>query len=326
MSKMGKLSNQLGLFLAIWVKIAGATSPAISLIIDDLGYLRAAGLRVVALPGAVTCSILPHTPYAVMLARAAQLAGKEVMLHIPMEARDNAALGPGALRQAMSRAEFTRVLRSDLALIPNLVGVNNHMGSWLTQQPVAMSWLMEELKRHPGIFFLDSRTTAATVAQDTAQAMGVATTRRDLFLDNRQDGAAIRVQLMKLIDLARVQGTAVAIGHPHPTTLQVLEEFLPRLSGLGVRLRPISETVARRVAEPSLRLVLESAPMLSRLSSMTPSFAYRSSSRFTGRPTSGSDITTSSWFVSPSGFFRPDSQINLTIPRITNEPSARSQR
>ncbi|CAK0774611.1 conserved hypothetical protein [Gammaproteobacteria bacterium] len=243
-----------GLLLTFWtvMTIAETPTPAISLVIDDLGYVLGPGLRVAALPGPVACSILPHTPYAAPLAEAAHRAGKEVMLHLPMESQDGMSLGPGGLLHTMSQTELSRILDADLALIPHVRGVNNHMGSLLTRQPVAMAWVMAEIKHHNHLFFIDSRTTPATVALDAAQKAGLSATRRDLFLDNTAQPAAVRTQFARLVALARVQGTALGIAHPRPATLQVLEEMLPRLSALGVRLTPVSAIVARRAAEPAL--------------------------------------------------------------------------
>ena len=234
------------------VVVADRAPPTIGLVIDDVGYTLALGLRVVSLPGPLACSIIPYTPYATQLAEAAHRAGKEVMLHLPMESRDGSYLGPGGLNHTMTHTELSRVLRADLALVPYVRGVNNHMGSLLTQDAHAMSWVMAEIKQHDGLFFIDSRTTAATVALDAAQEAGLSATRRDLFLDNVPQASAIRTQFARLVALARVQGTAIGIAHPRPVTVEVLEEVLPRLSALGVRLALVSETVARRAAEPAL--------------------------------------------------------------------------
>jgi len=244
-----------GFLLVAWMTIAVAEEPApatIALVIDDVGYLLAPGLRAIALPGPLAYSVLPHTPYAVSLAEAAHRAGKEVMLHLPMEPREGLSLGPGGLLHTMNHLELSQTLRTDLALIPHIRGVNNHMGSLLTQQSEAMAWVMADIKSHEGLFFIDSRTTAATVALDAAQKAGLSATRRDLFLDNVSQPAAIRVQFARLVALARLQGTALGIAHPRPATLQMLEDLLPRLPALGVRLRPVSETVARRAANPTL--------------------------------------------------------------------------
>jgi polysaccharide deacetylase 2 family uncharacterized protein YibQ len=217
--------------------------PRISLIIDDLGDSLRLGLRAVRLPGDVTCAFLPHTTYARQLAIAAHRRAKEIMLHLPMQSEEGKALGPGGLTLNMTHAEFIRTVNSDLKSIPYVSGVNNHMGSLITQHPGDMLWLMQAINRHGGLFFVDSRTTEFTVAQRIAQESGVPNLRRDVFLDNDQRLAAIAAQFSHLIALAKRRGSAVAIGHPHPNTLRFLERELPRLSAEGIELVSISDLI-----------------------------------------------------------------------------------
>lgn len=218
--------------------------PSISIIIDDVGYNLPEGEQAVSLPGPVTLAFLPHTPYAARLARMAHHQGKQVMLHLPMAAEHHQALGPGGLTMAMNKVDFLRTLRADLASIPYVAGVNNHMGSLLTQHRARMRWLMHDLMyQGGGLFFVDSRTSSETVAQHVAIDNGIANTRRDVFLDNVQEPAAIRRQFIALIAHARRHGTALGIGHPHPTTLRTLALLLPQLEAAGVRLVPVSELI-----------------------------------------------------------------------------------
>ena len=218
--------------------------PHIALIIDDIGDNLRLGLRAVRLPGNVTCAFLPHTTYARQLAVAAHKRSKEVMLHLPMESEEGKALGPGGLTLNMTRAEFIRTIDSDLKAIPYVSGINNHMGSLITQHPGDMLWLMQEINRHGDLFFVDSRTTEFTVAQQVAQEAGVPNLRRNVFLDNDQHPAAIAAQFSRLIALAKHRGSAVAIGHPHPNTLRFLEKQLPHLSDEGIELVSISELIS----------------------------------------------------------------------------------
>lgn len=223
------------------------SDPVIAIIIDDLGNSLTLDKQAVALPGPVACAFLPDTPYAARLARAAHEAGKEVLLHLPLEALGHEKLGPGGLTLPMTRYEFVTTVRADLAAIPDVDGVNNHMGSLLTQHPGDMAWLMETLKQFATpLFFVDSRTTPRTVAYRIARDYGVPATSRDVFLDDVQTKAAINRQLKELIAIAKRHGTAVAIGHPYPTTLRVLQHQLPTLSRDGVRLVPIRTVIARQ--------------------------------------------------------------------------------
>lgn len=228
-----------------------ATPPLIAIIIDDVGGNLHNGLRTIRLPGPVAAAFLPHTPYARRLARLAHHRDKEVMLHLPMEAADGMPAGPGSLTLHMTEQEFVRTLEANLADIPHVTGINNHMGSLLTQQADPMRWLMQAINRRGRLFFVDSRTTAATVAQQVAVENGVPNLRRDVFLDNDPTPEAIALQFKRLITLARRQGSAVAIGHPHGATLTFLEQHLPELPGLGVQLVAVRALLQQR-AQPGL--------------------------------------------------------------------------
>ncbi|MCB1923479.1 MAG: divergent polysaccharide deacetylase family protein [Gammaproteobacteria bacterium] len=228
----------------------GAAEPVrIAIIIDDLGNNRALGREAVALPGALTYAVLPSRPYSSYIAQTADASGKEVMLHLPMEASDGRAMGPGGLSLGMDRKSFAHAVREGIESLPNIAGVNNHMGSLLTRQPDAMRWLMEELRCFDRLYFVDSRTDVRTVARDSARDAGLANAARDVFLDNQQDREYIRAQLARLIAIARRHGSAIGIGHPYPETLAVLAEQLPQLSVQGIQLVPVSRLVERERSE-----------------------------------------------------------------------------
>lgn len=218
----------------------------ISIIIDDLGINRELSERALHLPGDVTYAFLPHSRYGHDLALTAHRLGRESLLHLPMQAIDDRRIDAGALTEKQSRAEFLATLREDLRRIPYIRGVNNHMGSLLTQLPEQMHWLMEELARHKNLFFIDSRTTPRTIAYREAVDEGLQSLRRNIFLDNDTDVAAINHQFIKLLAIARINGSAVAIGHPYPETLAYLENILPALPLLGFRLLPASQLIAHK--------------------------------------------------------------------------------
>lgn len=231
----------LVLFLIASPAVAGAR---IAIIIDDLGYRRAAGQRAAALDGPVALAILPHTPFAAELATLATANGKEVLLHLPLEpvATGNGR-GIGRIELDLTPRQFARVFSANLASVPLATGVNTHMGSLITQHPGHMAWLMHELQRHGDLFFVDSRTTPASVALRVAQEFGVPATRRDVFLDDDPDPRAIAEQFRRLVNLARVHGRAVAIGHPHPNTLEFLETALPALGQQQIELVPVKAII-----------------------------------------------------------------------------------
>jgi polysaccharide deacetylase 2 family uncharacterized protein YibQ len=228
---------------AAWccVPAAANAAPKIALIIDDLGYRWAEGLRAAHLPGPVAVAILPHAAHSATLAREANGRGKEIVLHVPMQAMepgDNP--GPGALELDQTRAEFATVFAADFAAVPFVRAVSNHMGSLLTRHPGHMRWLMEELRLREPVFFIDSYTTAASVGLQIARENGVLALRRDVFLDDDQAPAAVEAQWQRLVARARVRGFAIGIGHPYPETLALLERVLPNLSVDGIELVPLS--------------------------------------------------------------------------------------
>lgn len=210
------------------------------LIIDDIGDNLPLGRRAVDLPGPVAIAVLPHTAYSTRLAERATTRGKVVMLHAPMTNHGGRRTGPGTLSADMDHDRFLQVLRADLEAVPQARGVNNHMGSELTEQPLPMSWLMRELGQR-GLFFVDSRTTRFTTAERQARAQGLPHLRRHVFLDHSRDPAEIHAQFERWLALARKQGLAVAIGHPYPETLAMLERRLPGLLLQGINLISVAE-------------------------------------------------------------------------------------
>ena len=219
------------------------SAPAISIIIDDMGKRLDAGRRVLALPGPVACAFLPQARYTPSLANTAHAVGKEVMLHLPMDSVDRRPLDAGAVTLDMTEQQFVSTVKADLAAVPHVIGINNHMGSLLTRHPGHMLWLMRLMQSQAPLFFVDSRTTVETVARLVAMENGVPASERNVFLDNQLDTGEIAVQFDRLLQLARKQGTALAIGHPNALTLAVLEQRLPELEQQGIRLLPVSELI-----------------------------------------------------------------------------------
>ncbi len=225
---------------------AARPQPQVVIILDDLGHQWAAGERSVKLNGDVTLAILPFSPYAKKLAHLAHLHHKELLLHAPMEPEYHHSW-KGGLSREMSQTEINATLLEMIAAVPGIRGVNNHMGSALTQNPTVMDWVMQTLDQR-GLFFIDSRTSARSQALHSALNIGVPALRRDVFLDNQRDPAAIEMQLNKLVALAQKRGFAVGIGHPYPETLSVLEDFMETLNQSGVSLVPASQVLVTGTA------------------------------------------------------------------------------
>jgi hypothetical protein len=225
------------------------------IVIDDLGNNLAAGQRAIDLPGPVTYAILPHSPYGPRLARQAHRSGKEVILHMPMSNLGRRRLGEGALRPTMTREQFRDTLHRAIASVPHLSGINNHMGSELTQLPIAMRWLMEDLRCYR-LYFLDSRTTSASVALDLALHHDIDALGRDVFLDNSRRYDDIAATFAHAINLLARSERIVLIGHPYPETLAFLERALPQLAAQGIVPVPASAALERRPSDP-LMLALD---------------------------------------------------------------------
>ena len=218
-------------------------SPRLAIIIDDVGSDESAVDAIFALHYPLTLSVLPNHPHSSEIAEEAYRRGYQVMLHLPMESQANEAPETQELRPWMSSAEVSRMLGEMLRNVPHAAGVNNHQGSLATSDPRLMAELMP-LLRARNLFFIDSRTIAATVAYDTAERDGVRSAYRNVpFLDDIQQESAIHHQVEIAIHGAKEKGEAIVIGHPHPETLRVLREFLPQLKSQGVELVPVSALV-----------------------------------------------------------------------------------
>jgi polysaccharide deacetylase 2 family uncharacterized protein YibQ len=214
----------------------GGANARLAIIIDDLGNDRSASEAVVSLPFPVTIAVLPHLSFSAEIAEEAHRRGDQVLLHLPMQA-ESAAVEPeqAELRVGMSAEQVRSALAEMLDTVPHAVGVNNHEGSRATSDPALMAALMPAL-RERGLFFIDSRTTSATVAYDAAERSGVAAASRKVFLDDTQSQEAIREQIRLAASDALRGGAAIAIGHPHPATLAALAESVPMLESRGIRL------------------------------------------------------------------------------------------
>jgi polysaccharide deacetylase 2 family uncharacterized protein YibQ len=240
------LSTAAGIMLLLWMSsLQAAEKPRIAIIIDDLGYAAELGRRVTELPGPVACAVLPSTPLAVRIAEAANAAGKEVLLHLPLEAiGPQARTDPGVISLDMTRGQFARTFSEDIRSVPHASGVNSHRGSLLTQHPGHMTWLMEEISTRGDLFFVDSYTTHESVALMLAIESGVPALKRDVFLDPDKSPETVAREFQRLIDIARERGMAVAIGHPYPATIELLERELPKLNSDGIELVSIRELLS----------------------------------------------------------------------------------
>ncbi len=218
-------------------------APKLAILLDDLGSDRGAAEEIFALPYPLTISVLPEHAHSVDIAQEALRRGDEVMLHLPMQSVGKEQPEKLELRPGMPESQVTALVEQFLSEVPGVRGVNNHQGSQATADPALMGELMHVLRGHR-VFYVDSRTTPATVAYDTARQEGVPAAFRNVpFLDDTEKVAAIERQLALAMRGAKEKGEAIAIGHPHAETLEALRKMLPKAQAEGIRLVFVSELV-----------------------------------------------------------------------------------
>ena len=236
--------------IALVLFSASATAdqrPLLSLVIDDLGYSLDNGMAAIELDGDHTYAILPESTYARRLAQHAHQLGKEIILHMPMQSiHSRAAQEPNALNEGMDEDQLTERVHSLLQSVPYIRGVNNHMGSHLTEFDFFMRPVMDSIRSYDSrLYFLDSRTSPLSVAHAQALDAGLASIRRDIFLDNETHTESIYLQFRIWLNRAREHGSAIAIGHPHTQTLEVLRANLPATMA-GFEYLPVSRLIELR--------------------------------------------------------------------------------
>ncbi|MEO0962167.1 MAG: divergent polysaccharide deacetylase family protein [Pseudomonadota bacterium] len=219
--------------------------PAIALMIDDLGVVPDRSAHALRLPTEVTLSFLPYGPVSRPLAQAAAAKGHEIFLHVPMEPRGQANPGPNALMTRDSdrqlRAKLDKQI-ADLAGAAPLAGINNHMGSRATADRRVMNEVMRGAAER-GLVFVDSITTRSSKARAAAATYDVPFIARDVFLDHGEGEDFLLAQLDELERQARTRGIAVAIAHPHSTSLEILDVWVRGLEAKGLRLVTIRDAI-----------------------------------------------------------------------------------
>ncbi|MBF7982335.1 MULTISPECIES: divergent polysaccharide deacetylase family protein [Rahnella] len=209
----------------------------LSILIDDFGYRQHEENQVLQMPKAVSVAIFPNAPDSQMMMNKAHQQGREILIHLPMAPLSKQPLEKNTLTPSMSAAEVKRIVDQAISNIPYAIGINNHMGSAMTSSLSGMENVMQAMNAH-NLFFLDSMTIGNTQSVKAAQGTRVKVIKRNVFLDDVQNEAEIRRQFERAIQLARKNGYAIAIGHPHPTTVKVLQQMLPNLPSDIVLVRP----------------------------------------------------------------------------------------
>ena len=219
------------------------TPSYVAIIIDDIGHNKKRGERAISLPGPITFAVLPFAPYATSLSERANSHNREVIIHLPMANLTNTPIGPGGLTDTLSKSDFLTKIDAAIQRVPHARGINNHTGSYLTQQSKQMTWLMDDIKQRD-FFFIDSRTTSKTVAHRIAREKHILSSSRDIFLDNNANYFEIDKAFQKMVRVAKRRGTAIAIGHPYSITIDYLEKAIPLLAQQGIEIIPASNLIA----------------------------------------------------------------------------------
>ncbi len=231
--------------LAIPAPVKKSAGPKIAIIVDDLGGNLSSARTLLSIPAPINFAVLPHLAHSEEIAKMANSEGRTVLLHLPMEPLSkNANPGPGHLLVSMEQSQIKKTVIADLASVPFAVGVNNHMGSRFSADKRAMNMVLDLLKERD-LFFIDSRTSAKTVAYKIAIAKGLPSASRDIFLDNKRDETAIEKQIVHLEKIAIKNGSAIAICHPYKETLAVLQRTVPGMQKRGMVFVPVTDLLVR---------------------------------------------------------------------------------
>ena len=215
--------------------------PKVAIIIDDLGYQTEIAERILDLNYPVAISVLPFLPHSQLITRMALEENETVLLHMPMEPHNpDVNPGEGAIFSTMNEEEIRNKLKSVFQDLPDVQGMNNHMGSKLTENREIMEIILSVI-RDKGLFFVDSLTSPDSVGYQLSKEMGIKTAHRSVFLDNEQEPDYIRNQVDYLKELALKNGSAIAIGHPYCHTIDILVEAELTLQAEGIEIVRLEE-------------------------------------------------------------------------------------
>jgi uncharacterized protein len=219
-------------------------SPRVAILIDDLGRDSNIARSILEIDAPISLAILPGLPQSKSIAREASEKKRDVLVHLPMESHDREMMNKykKVLRTEMPKDVLEKETEELLSLVPYSTGVNNHMGSKFTENREVMEVVLKKLKEK-NLFFVDSRTTAQTVAYDLAKELHIKTGFRSVFLDNSRETEDIKAEILRLISLSKKNGSVIGIGHPDKHTISAIREMLPVFRENGVELVPVSELV-----------------------------------------------------------------------------------
>ena len=212
-------------------------------VFDDAGHNLEQLQYFLDLPFPCTIAVLPKLPNSRETARRIRAAGKELILHQPMQALNpNINPGDGAVKPGMDREEIKKIVASNVEEIGPIAGMNNHEGSLITSDEKAMEAVLE-LCKEKNIYFLDSRTSSKSVVPQVAKKLNMNIWERAVFLDNKKDKAYMKKQIIEGLEIASQRGEAIMIGHVFTVDLAILlKEMYSDLTQEGYTFSTISKS------------------------------------------------------------------------------------
>lgn len=234
--------------------IQNAWAAKLAIVIDDFGYRQHNEEQIISFSPNITVAVLPNAPNAKRIATLAHNNGNDVIIHLPMAPMGKQPLEVDTLFPYMSENEINRIIKNAVDHVPYAIGVNNHMGSLMTSNFVGMEHVMQALANY-SLFFLDSKTIGKTQVKAAASHYNISTAVRDVFLDDEQKESSIARQFDLAIAIARKNGSAIAIGHPHPQTVNVLRNKLAHLPA-DIELTRVSQLISPLPVQPKPKITI----------------------------------------------------------------------
>ena len=224
----------------------------VAFVLDDWGYNLNNIDALFQIDRPITLAILPHLRYSKEISEKVKQHGKnyDVILHLPLESKSGKSAESDTIRRNMKQERVLSILEDDIESIPGIIGVSNHQGSKATENRETMKIILEELKKR-NLFFLDSRTTPVSVCGNISSKIGLRYAERGVFLDlvqkkeEKEYKASIKKQIKELINMAKVKGSVIAIGHDKKITLEVIKESIPDIEKENIKIVPLKNLMRR---------------------------------------------------------------------------------
>ncbi len=247
----GRISLAVGYSDSCFLKIyilhkneKGWREGLIALIIDDFGYRFNSTIKdFFNISADLSYSVIPGTRYGSKIIEEIKKHNCELMLHLPMEPiNNNFQREEMLILSSMDEYQINSLIQRAFNSVPGAVGMNNHMGSKITENRDLMKIILKRMKQK-GLFFIDSRTSVNSVALDVAQELNIPSAKRDIFIDNENNRVAIKDRLWELTEIAEKSGVAIGIGHCTQLTLEVLQTEVPKIQQRGFKFVKVSKVV-----------------------------------------------------------------------------------